>query len=264
MGLPRSHRGLPPTLLLISAALTVALLPAVSASAATRPVGHMDPSRQAANGIVSVQGWAYDPGRSATSSRVDVYVDDHFVGRPTANRPRAGVNRKYHIKGNHGLSWTIGSKHRAHVVTVWARPLVRGEVRVLIGTLYLNGYRPPAPAGARIIVEARKFVGHTRYVYGGTSPTKGFDCSGYTQYVYRVTKTASLPRTAEQQRHAVHIVARAQARAGDLVFYLSGGSAFHIAIYAGNGMQYAAANSRDGIIYERVWSSAVQYGTTRH
>jgi hypothetical protein len=264
MALPGPRRLTRATLLLTATVLTAALLPAGVAAARTHPVGHLDPSRQAAGGIVSVQGWAYDPGRSAVSARVDVYVDDHFMGRPTANRPRAGVNTKFHISGNHGLSWTILVKHRAHVVVVWARPLVPGEARVLIGTLYLNGYRPPAPAGTRIIAEARKFVGHDAYVSGGTSPTKGFDCSGYTQYVYRATKVASLPRTAEQQRHAVHLIARAQARPGDLVFYLSGGSAFHIAIYAGNGMQYAAANERQDIIYERVWSSAVQYGTTWH
>jgi cell wall-associated NlpC family hydrolase len=264
MALPGPRHLKRAALLLTATALTAALLPAGVAAAATHPVGHMDPSKQAANGIVSVQGWAFDRGRTGPSVQVDVYVDAHFVGRPTANRPRAGVNTKYHVTGNHGLSWTIAVKHRAHVVTVWARPLVHGEARTLIGTLYLNGYRPPAPAGTRIIAEARKFVGHDPYVFGGTSPTKGFDCSGYTQYVYRVTKVASLPRTAEQQRRAVHLIARAQARPGDLVFYLSGGSAFHIAIYAGNGRQYAAANERQGIIYERVWSSAVQYGTTWH
>ena len=75
---------------------------------------------------------------------------------------------------------------------------------------------------------------------------------------------ANLPRTAEQQRHAVRIIAASQARPGDLVFYLSGGSAYHIAIYAGNGMQYSAATPQDGIVYQHVWSTAVQYGTDWH
>ena len=51
------------------------------------------------------------------------------------------------------------------------------------------------------------------------------------------------------------------ARPGDLVFYLSGANAYHVAIYAGHHMQYAAATPRDGIRYQAVWSSAVQYGT---
>ncbi|MDT4980272.1 MAG: hypothetical protein QOG07_2151 [Pseudonocardiales bacterium] len=268
MGIPRARGVLLAFLLVVASAGASILLPAAGASAVVHPAGHMDPSRQGANGIVSVQGWAYDPGRSGSASRVDVYIDDRFVGRPTANRPRAGVNRKYGIRGNHGLSWTIGVRGRAHVVKVWARPLVHGEVRVLIGTLYLNGYRPspPVTAGTRIITEARKFLGthNPGYVDGGTSPVSGFDCSGYTQYVYRQTHVTSLPRTAEQQRHAVRLIPRSQARPGDLVFYLSGGSAYHIAIYAGNGMQYAAATTQDGIRYQGVWSSAVQYGTTWH
>ena len=103
---------------------------------------------------------------------------------------------------------------------------------------------PVQPAGTRIIAQAKRFLGtrNPGYVMGGTSPVTGFDCSGYTQYAYREARVANLPRTAEQQRHAVRLISGAQARPGDLVFYLSGGSAYHIAIYAGNGMQYAGGN----------------------
>jgi cell wall-associated NlpC family hydrolase len=59
-------------------------------------------------------------------------------------------------------------------------------------------------------------------------------------------------------------ISAAHARPGDLVFYLSGGSAYHVAIYAGHGMQYAAATPHDGLRYQPVWSSAVQYGTNWH
>ena len=146
------------------------------------------------------------------------------------------------------------------------RALVRGESRPLIGNVYLNGYRPPVtpPPGTRIVTEAKKYVQRTPYVFGGTSPATGFDCSGYTQYVYRQAHVANLPRTAEQQRRAVRLIPASQARPGDLVFYVSGGGAYHEAIYAGNGMQYSAATPQDGIRYQGVWSSAVQYGTTWH
>ena len=120
-----------------------------------------------------------------------------------------------------------------------------------------------ADLGARIVAQARKFVGNTPYVWGGTTP-RGFDCSGYSQYVYRHAGAPKLPRTAEQQRRADRRIPRRNARPGDEVFYLSHGSAYHVAIYAGHGMQYAAATPRQGIRYEHVWSRSVRYGTNWH
>jgi cell wall-associated NlpC family hydrolase len=117
--------------------------------------------------------------------------------------------------------------------------------------------------GARIIAVAKRYVGKARYVEGGSTPSSGFDCSGYTAYAYAVAKVKTLPHNAEAQRRmkGMRIISAAKARPGDLVFYLGGGGAYHVAIYAGNHMQYAAATPRDGIRYQAVWSSAVQYGT---
>jgi cell wall-associated NlpC family hydrolase len=123
-----------------------------------------------------------------------------------------------------------------------------------------------AASGARIVAVAKRYVGKARYREGGASPRRGFDCSGYTQYAYRIAKVAKLPHNAEAQRHGPHmhrISARA-ARPGDLVFYMSGGRAFHVAIYAGHHKQYAAATTTDGIRYQNVWSSNVQYRTDWH
>ena len=69
-------------------------------------------------------------------------------------------------------------------------------------------------------------------VYGGTTPA-GFDCSGYTQWVFGKAGR-SLPRTAEAQRQAATPVSDPQP--GDLVFF--GAPAFHVGIYAGGGMMY--------------------------
>jgi cell wall-associated NlpC family hydrolase len=246
------------------------LLPSATAVAASQPVGHLDAARQARSGAMSVSGWAYDPAHSSSSVRVEVFVDGHRARTLVANRSRADVARAHRIHGRHGFKVALHSTHRVHIVTLVARSATAGGPHHTVGVAYLNGYHPPKPkpkpstAGNRIIAEAKKFVGRTPYVDGGTSPRTGFDCSGYVQYVYRVTKVKNLPRTAEQQRRAVRLIPRSAARAGDLVFYLSGGSAYHIAIYAGNGKQYAAATPQDGIRYQGVWSAAVQYGTTWH
>jgi peptidoglycan DL-endopeptidase CwlO len=89
----------------------------------------------------------------------------------------------------------------------------------------------PAASSAGLLGVAASLAG-IYYVYGGTTPA-GFDCSGYTQYVFdKVGK--SLPRTAEQQRQATTPVTNPQP--GDLVFF--GSPAHHVGIYAGNGKMW--------------------------
>ncbi len=91
----------------------------------------------------------------------------------------------------------------------------------------------PAPKAASggVLGAAAQYSG-IMYRYGGTTPA-GFDCSGYTSYVYRRVGV-SLPRTAEGQRQATTRVSNPQP--GDLVFF--GSPAYHVGIYAGNGMMY--------------------------
>jgi cell wall-associated NlpC family hydrolase len=121
-------------------------------------------------------------------------------------------------------------------------------------------------AGTRIVQIAKRYVHHARYVYGGASPRRGFDCSGYVKYVYKKAHVARLPHNAQAQRHARHMhqVSRRHARPGDLVFYLSGHHAYHVAIYAGHGRQYSAATPRDGIRYQKIWSRHVEFRTDWH
>ena len=62
----------------------------------------------------------------------------------------------------------------------------------------------------------------------------------------------------------MRLIPARQALPGDLIFFLSGGSAYHVAIYAGAGYDYAAVDPAEGVRYQRLWTSAVQYGTTWH
>lgn len=79
---------------------------------------------------------------------------------------------------------------------------------------------------------ALKYLG-TPYVYGGTSPS-GFDCSGFTQYVYRQVGI-SLPRTSGSQSRAGEYVSLSNIKSGDLLY-----GPGHVGIYIGNG-QYVHA-----------------------
>jgi cell wall-associated NlpC family hydrolase len=122
--------------------------------------------------------------------------------------------------------------------------------------------------GSRITAYARQYLGH-RYVEGGSTPS-AFDCSGYTQWVYAHTGAGSLTHNAEAQRRQMHRIPAADLRPGDLIFYMSGGYAYHVAIYDGGGTglyrgwQFAAATPRAGVIQERVWSTGLQFATTWH
>ena len=71
--------------------------------------------------------------------------------------------------------------------------------------------------GKDIVSRAAKYKG-VPYVFGGTTP-KGFDCSGYVQYVFKDCK-AALPRLADEQALKGVFVTQRQLRPGDLVFFV--------------------------------------------
>jgi cell wall-associated NlpC family hydrolase len=252
-------------LVVMIASLTGALLPVVTASAAPRHlVGAVESVKQTtSSNLMYIVGWVADTSSPSGSVHVSVWIDGKRMLVTLANRIRPDVNKAHKLTGRHGIRVTM----RAPAGAKWVVITPYNSVKPDVAWRRVVHVAPPVqPAGTRIVAQARRFLGthNPGYVMGGTSPTTGFDCSGYTQYAYRAARVANLPRTAEQQRHAVRIISAAQARPGDLVFYLSGGGAYHIAIYAGNRMQYAAATEQDGIKYQGVWSSAVQYGTTWH
>ena len=86
--------------------------------------------------------------------------------------------------------------------------------------------------GQEIVSYAKQLIG-TPYVYGGSTP-RGFDCSGFTSYVYKQFGI-TLPRSSSAQYGPVTKVGRNELQAGDLVFFRNGGSGIgHVGIYVGN------------------------------
>ena len=92
---------------------------------------------------------------------------------------------------------------------------------------------------------ACQFVGNP-YVWGGTSLTRGADCSGFVMSVF-AKYGVYLPHSSSGQSYCGTRVSSSEMRPGDLVFYGSGGIN-HVAIYIGNGMIVHAANTRRGIV----------------
>ena len=100
----------------------------------------------------------------------------------------------------------------------------------------------------KIITYALKFVGNS-YVWGGTSLTRGADCSGFVQAIYS-DFGYYIPRVSrDQARYAGKEVSEGDRRPGDLIFYTnSNGTVNHVAMYIGSNKIVQAANSRQGII----------------
>jgi cell wall-associated NlpC family hydrolase len=111
----------------------------------------------------------------------------------------------------------------------------------------------PAPTGGIIGIAAS--LSGIYYRYGGTT-TSGFDCSGFTSYVYRQVGK-SIPRTAEAQRAASSKVSNPVP--GDLIFF--GYPAYHVGIYAGGNMMYDSPRTGKTTGLHVIWThSNVSYG----
>lgn len=102
-----------------------------------------------------------------------------------------------------------------------------------------------------IVATAKQYLG-TGYVYGGASPS-GFDCSGFTMYVYG-QHSYSLPHTATGQWQSglgTRVYSISELQAGDLVFFNdpsrnAGKACSHVGIYVGNGKHIHSSSSRSG------------------
>ena len=98
----------------------------------------------------------------------------------------------------------------------------------------------------QILAYGQQYLGRA-WRGGGNSPATGFDCSGFTQWIYGV-HGITLGRTAQQQFNSATSVARSNARVGDLVFfertYNSSNRITHVGMYVGGGRMLHVSTSR--------------------
>ena len=119
------------------------------------------------------------------------------------------------------------------------------------GTGTEPGYQIPGealsdPSFATLIGEAEKYLGYP-YVWGGSSPSTSFDCSGFVCWVFSNSGVHNLPRTTAQGIYnQCARVSPADAKPGDIIFftgtYDSGVPVSHVGIYVGNNMMIHCGN----------------------
>ena len=103
---------------------------------------------------------------------------------------------------------------------------------------------PASGNGSSIVATAKKYLGY-KYTYGGSSPSTGFDCSGFTSYIFK-QYGISLNRTAAGQYSNGVAVSRANLQPGDLVMFGKSGIN-HVAIYIGGGQIIHSSTPSTGV-----------------
>jgi cell wall-associated NlpC family hydrolase len=96
------------------------------------------------------------------------------------------------------------------------------------------------------------------YQWGATGPYR-FDCSGLTLYSFKHAGK-KIPRTAAAQYNSTRHITAGSRRVGDLVFFHTGSSVYHVGIYAGGGYIWHAPKTGATVRLERIWTSGVWYG----
>lgn len=106
--------------------------------------------------------------------------------------------------------------------------------------------------GNTIVEFAKKYLGYS-YVYGGTTPGGGFDCSGFVYYVFN-SCGYNISRSCSVQAQTGKAVSKAELQPGDIVFFnnTSNGSIGHVGIYIGGGKMIHAANPKRGVVTDTI------------
>lgn len=186
---------------------------------------------------------AAQAGAGSYHTFVDCFVDyeerEDDEGNPyTVAIPISNLETVYaNLSATLGREITLENESNAQRIYTLAQS---GENGLVAGEALGDG------SFAALITEAEKYIGMP-YVWGGSTPATGFDCSGYVCWVYSQAGVAYLPRTTAQgifNRCAV--ISRDEAQPGDLIFfsgtYASGSTVTHLGIYVGNGQMLHAGN----------------------
>ena len=112
-----------------------------------------------------------------------------------------------------------------------------------------------------VIASAKSLMG-LKYVWGGTSATKGMDCSGFTQWAFK-QQGITIPKAGRYQATSGKYVPKNQLQPGDLVFFNTYMTNGHVGIYTGNGQFIHTTNNGKGVQMDTLARWGNKYSTGR-
>ena len=217
-------------------------------------IGMAGVSREDRGGADAVATWSWGgSARVPFGSNVGLQVELRDRIPFDEDEARAfGIGRGWEQRV--GLSFGFGGGRSRRVATSDVRE-TRSTSAATHSTVVVYEREPAGRSAAarrlHLVESAQGYVG-TRYRYSGTSPSSGFDCSGFVRYVY-ARHGVSLPRTARDQSTEGRKVSygRSTMLPGDLMFFrLEGSRVDHVAIYAGDGRILHASSTGGAVRYD--------------
>lgn len=227
----------------------------------------------------SVTAAASDTGSSGTTAAVTPTPAPTTAPAPASTVSKAGYIAGNNVRFRSGPSLDaeiIGEFYFANAVTItgksgdWTAVAANGKTGYVFSTYVKEGTYTAAStaesasktqgqsgsntsqttasgSGSAVVSYAMQFLG-TRYVWGGTSPEEGFDCSGFVYYVYKHFNV-TLNRVAQDQASNGTHVDASNLQPGDILcFYSSGSYIGHSGIYIGDNKFIHSGNSSTGVI----------------
>jgi peptidoglycan endopeptidase LytE len=180
--------------------------------------------------VLNIGGGSAAPAARASSEAPAVSSHgSQYVVEP--GNTLAGIAQKFGISWQYLASFNhLGNPNILEVHQVLNIP--SGSQKSSSATVGLPVQNPSVNFGQAIVQTAERNLG-VPYVWGGTSPATGFDCSGLVQYVFR-QNGIPMPRTSWAQYSYVTKISESQLQPGDLVFFSTyGPGASHVGIYIG-------------------------------
>lgn len=110
----------------------------------------------------------------------------------------------------------------------------------------------------QIVELAKKYIGNP-YVYGGTDPVHGIDCSAFMQFLFG-TYGISLPRTSKTQGFVSKMIPMDSVDKGDMIIYADDAEIYHVVLSAGDGKTVEAADETQGVCSKPVNTVAAVWG----
>lgn len=181
-----------------------------------------------------------------TVDKVSMAILGHTLDPTERTQYATWLNQQYTSQQMKADQGSIDQNSTNALATAQAQDLINPSTGQAIG-------------GNSVVTAAQGQLG-VKYVWGGTTPGQGLDCSGLTQYAAKQAGI-DLPRTSQEQWNTAPagstFTDESQAQAGDLVFFGGDGTGpTHVGIYIGNGMMINAPHTGASVEYDNVQAFA--------